>query len=222
MKKLANRVFWMRLLGVMLLLITSAKPPVFAAGAASASKTPLVKMTVNGGKLSAQIKAAPLRAVIMEVSRLTGAEVFWLSRRDEDLVSANFSELPLNEALERILNTNFALSYMLMGNDRKLAAIRIGSRSEFERKSGTTTTLSIIREAYPENTKEPAWPWARKDVTARIERNDWRPEPTPVDPLAEMNLAEPPPYSRPDNRVTCNSCPERSGGGNDPFTPNSH
>jgi hypothetical protein len=131
--------------------------------------------------------------VIMEVSRLTGADVRWLTQQDEDPVSAEFTDVPLDEALEMILKKNFTLSYTYIGNDKKLTGIWIASRSESKITFENTDGLSIIREAHLENTKG-------RDQTginvARAEGKEWRQDPIPVDPGTDINLADAPPSVR--------------------------
>ncbi len=53
--------------------------------------------------MTARIVAAPLRRVIEEVSKLSGAQVRWLSLDGEEPVSVEFTDLPFSEALRRIL-----------------------------------------------------------------------------------------------------------------------
>jgi hypothetical protein len=94
--------------------------------------------------------------------------------------------------LENILKKNFMLSYTIVGNDKKLVGIWIASRSEFRRTFETTNSPSVIREAHAEKVQDWDRPWVRKDVMASFEGNEWQPEPMPVDPGTEINLAEAP------------------------------
>lgn len=61
------------------------------------------KISLQDGKMTARIVAAPLRRVIEEVSRLSGAQARWLSLDGEEPVSVEFTDLPFSEALRRIL-----------------------------------------------------------------------------------------------------------------------
>ncbi len=61
------------------------------------------KITLQDGKMTARIMAAPLRRVIEEVSKLSGAQVRWLSLDGKEPVSVEFTDLPFSEALRRIL-----------------------------------------------------------------------------------------------------------------------
>lgn len=67
-------------------------------------------MMLQDGKLTARIEAAPLRRVMEEVSKLSGARIRWLSLAGAEPVSAEFTDLPISEALRRILGEHdFAL-----------------------------------------------------------------------------------------------------------------
>ncbi|MGH9960355.1 MAG: hypothetical protein ACREBC_25070 [Pyrinomonadaceae bacterium] len=73
----------------------------YAAGPAAVSFPG--KITLQDGKMTARIVAAPLRRVIEEVSKLSGAQARWLSLDGEEPVSVEFTDLPFSEALRRIL-----------------------------------------------------------------------------------------------------------------------
>ena len=187
------------LLSMLLVVLALDSSPASAAGAPSAAKTLPFKMTLKDGKLTAQIRTAPLHKVIEEIGRLTGAEVRWLTQEEENPVSADFTDLPLHEVLETILKKNFTLSYTFVGNDKKLIGIWIlssGKRSESVPTPEATKSLSMVQEGHAENAGE--WDRARviKDVNAKVEEKERRPEPLPVDPVAEINLAEAPPSVR--------------------------
>src|ERR1043166_1835341 len=76
MRKLAQRLLPIMLVVVLALEISQPS----AAAASSPAKTRPFEMTLKDGKLTARIRATPLRSVITELSRLTGAEVHWLSQ----------------------------------------------------------------------------------------------------------------------------------------------
>ncbi|MGH8538731.1 MAG: hypothetical protein ACREXM_20405, partial [Gammaproteobacteria bacterium] len=61
------------------------------------------KITLQDGKMTARIVAAPLRRVIEEVNKLSGVKARWLSLDGEEPVSVEFTDLPFSEALRRIL-----------------------------------------------------------------------------------------------------------------------
>jgi hypothetical protein len=195
METLAGRsLLTHRLLSMLLVVLALDSSAVFAGDVSSAAKTPPFKMTLNAGKLTAQIHTAPLRKVVEEISRLAGAEVRWLTHEDEDPVSAEFTDLPLDEALEMILKKNFTLSYTHIGVDKKLTGIWIASRSESKRTFESTDGLSIIREAHSENAaQERDQPGIN---VARVEAKEWREDSIPVDPGTDINLAEAPPSVR--------------------------
>ncbi|HJY82977.1 MAG TPA: HEAT repeat domain-containing protein [Candidatus Binatia bacterium] len=87
------------------------------------------KITLQDGKLTAQLTSTPLWQVMEEVSKLSGAEVFWLNPGGEEPVSADFTALPFSEALQRILGkNNFLLFYTSTGEEGRLTQIWISSR----------------------------------------------------------------------------------------------
>jgi hypothetical protein len=65
-----------------------------------------------------------------EVSRVSGARVRWLrGQAEERLVTAQFTALPLPEALRRILGeTDFLLFYTSVGEGAKLTQVWISSK----------------------------------------------------------------------------------------------
>jgi hypothetical protein len=194
MKTLAKTFFLIHgLLGMLLVVLALDSSSVSAAEARGAAKIPPFKMRLKDGKLTAQISTAPLRSVIMEISRLAGAEVRWLTQEEDNPVSAEFTDLPLHEALETVLRENFTLSYTVVGSDKKLVGIWIASRSEFRRTFETTNSLSITRGSHPENAQERD---LTRIVTAKLEPKEWREEAVPVEPGSEINLADAPPSVR--------------------------
>lgn len=90
------------------------------------------QIALQDGKLTAQLTATPLRQVMEEVSRVSGARVRWLrGQAEERLVSANFTALPLPEALRRILGeTNFLFFYTSVGENTKPTQIWISSKTQ--------------------------------------------------------------------------------------------
>jgi hypothetical protein len=67
-------------------------------------------MTFRDGRLSASIVAAPIRQVIGEIGGVTGVQVEGVATLDDELVSTSFVDLPLANALERVLGArSFAL-----------------------------------------------------------------------------------------------------------------
>jgi hypothetical protein len=83
-------------------------------------------LTLQDGKLTAQIASLSLHQVMKEISRLSGAEVLWLGQAEEEQISAEFSAIPLAEALRRLLGEkNFMLFYVGAGRETRLAQIWI-------------------------------------------------------------------------------------------------
>jgi hypothetical protein len=103
------RTLW---LGVALSLVLGNGAVLAAGGrAGGAAQTVPLEMAFRDGDLTATIVAAPLGEVMAEISRLTGAEVHWLSQHGAERVSLHLTAVPLHEALGKILQNNFTLSY---------------------------------------------------------------------------------------------------------------
>jgi len=135
---------WLR--GILVGLILSAGPvdAVYALGPAAVTSPG--QIILLDGKLTAQLVAAPLRQVIEEVSRRSGAQVRWLgSQAEERLVSVEFTALPLPEALGRILGeTNFLLFYTPTGGGTKLTQIWISAKGTGEGQPGLTPLPAAV------------------------------------------------------------------------------
>lgn len=85
-------------------------------------------ITLREGKLSARIVATPLRQVIAEIRRLSGAQIRWLNEGGEELISIEFSNLPVAEALQQILaEKNFLLFYSSSDKEERLMQLWISS-----------------------------------------------------------------------------------------------
>jgi hypothetical protein len=93
-----------------------------AAGMRQAGEATSFEMTLREGKLTARIAAFPLRHVMDELGRLSGAEVRWLDQQEDAEVSVQFSDLSLEKALARILENNFLLVYPSSAEERPLPA----------------------------------------------------------------------------------------------------
>jgi len=121
---------------VSLVLSTGRVGSAYAFGPAP---TPLPgQITLQDGRLTAQVAATPLRQVMEEMSRVSGVRVRWFSdHAEEKPVSVEFTALPLPEALRRILKEmNFLLFYTSTENSVKLTEVWILSgigRSQAER-----------------------------------------------------------------------------------------
>jgi hypothetical protein len=79
--------------------------------------------------MTAQLTAAPLGQVMAEVGQLSGVQVVWLGGvAQKTSVSARFNDLPLSEALERLLGeNNFLLFYVAEKEDMRLTQIWISA-----------------------------------------------------------------------------------------------
>ncbi len=97
-------VVWLTILGWSVFLLGSG-------WATAAVSEPPSGVTLHEGRLSVRVVNRPLWQVLAEVSRLSHAEVVWLSQEGQEApVSVEFADLPLLEGLERILHQkNFLL-----------------------------------------------------------------------------------------------------------------
>jgi hypothetical protein len=92
---------WLPGILVSLVLSSLSVCAAYAAGPADAGFPG--KITLQDGRMTARIVAAPLRRVIEEVSKLSGAQARWLSLDGEEPISVEFTDIPFSEALRRIL-----------------------------------------------------------------------------------------------------------------------
>ena len=121
----AHQTFNCRLMSLLLCLTLEISP----AGAVYALNLAPGQISIQDGKLSVQINAAPLWQVMVEVSRVSGARVRWLNGQAEETpVSVEFAALPTPEALRRILGErSFLLFYTPTKQGAKLTEIWIAS-----------------------------------------------------------------------------------------------
>ena len=149
--------------GILVSLVLGSLPvgAKYAAGPADVSFRG--KITLQDGKMTARIVAAPLRRVIEQVSKLSGAQNRWLSLDGEEPVSVEFTDLPFSEALRRILGErDFVLFYPSPRERARLPQIWIYPRGQ------AGGQLVVIQEA---ETAPPALSDAAHSV-----------EPPPVEP----------------------------------------
>ena len=156
---------WLRGTLVSLVLSTGLVGSTYALG--PAAMTLPGQVALQDEKLTAQLVAAPLRQVMEEVSRLSGARVRWLGRQTEEKpVSVGFTALPLPEALRRILGeTNFLLFYTSVGESTALTQIWILSKGTGGRQPGLTSQPTAQAKAQP----QPA-PGSTSQRTHTVER----------------------------------------------------
>ena len=95
------------------------------------------KITLQDGSLTARIATVPLRQVMEEISRLSGAQVRWLSQQGEgEPVSVEFTALPFSEAMRQILREqNFMLFYTVSRGEPRLIQIWISAKGKAEEQS---------------------------------------------------------------------------------------
>ncbi len=151
---------WLQGILVSLVLSTGLVDAAYALGPAAAALPG--QLSLQDGKLTARLIATPLRQVMEEVSRLSGARVRWLSSQAaEKPVSVGFTALPLPEALRRILGeTNFLLFYAPGGEGTTLTQIWISSKGTgggqpgFPPRLATQAPLSPASDSQSENAVE--------------------------------------------------------------------
>ena len=118
------------LLGI-LISIVSGSVPISAVFALSSGTTDFPgKLVFQDGQLTARIAAMPLRQVMEELSRVSGAQIRWLNSTDgAEVISVEFPPLPIVEALQRILHEkNFLLFYTASREEPRLTQIWISSK----------------------------------------------------------------------------------------------
>jgi len=102
--------------------VAPVRQPGGEAGKTSAASK--LEVTLENGTLTAQLLRAPLRRVLEEIGNVTGAEVRGLEVAGNETISVSFAQLPLQEAIERILRTkSFAL--VTTGADGHMGVTRI-------------------------------------------------------------------------------------------------
>jgi hypothetical protein len=112
-----------------LVILTMMHGPAYAARTSFNPET--MTMEFQGEKLSAMIKAVPLKQVIKEFSESTGVEVVWQGRETERMVQVRFAGLSVDDAARRLLrNENYVLYYSAGPGKEKLEKIVIVPRGE--------------------------------------------------------------------------------------------
>jgi hypothetical protein len=111
------------------LLLTGDLLSAAAATEPSPRGAALAPITLREGKLSVHVAGTPLRQVMIEISRLNNARIIWLSGEgQEEQVSVQFTDLPLVEGLQRILqHKNFILFYERRATGAQVTQIWISS-----------------------------------------------------------------------------------------------
>jgi hypothetical protein len=98
-------------------------------------------VTFRNERLTVRVTAVPLRQVMGEISRLSGAQLRWLSPAGEELTSVEFTALPIADALRRLLGgKNFLLFYTALGAKAKLTQIRISASGSTGTSPGLTAS----------------------------------------------------------------------------------
>ncbi len=140
--------------GILVSLVLGSLPVCAAYAAGPADVRFPGKITLQDGKMTAWIVGAPLRRVLEEVSKLSGARARWLSLDGEEPVSVEFTDLPFSEALRRILREkDFVLFDPSAGERARLPQIWIYPRGQAGGQlvliQGGETTPSALSDAAP-------------------------------------------------------------------------
>lgn len=91
-----------------------------AAGATS------LALSLHDGRLTADVAGVPVRQVMDELGRVANAEVRWLGRAAEEPVSVHFTDVPLGDAVRRVLGTrSFLVVVPGGGSSRPIARVII-------------------------------------------------------------------------------------------------
>lgn len=87
-------------------------PFLWACGRGSESGSPTVLLSIRGDRLSVTLRQVPVGDVLAELARLTGIQVSVEGAVATEMVSAEFTHLPLEEGLKRVLQgKKYALTY---------------------------------------------------------------------------------------------------------------
>lgn len=100
-------------------LLASAAP---VAASPAATETTRLEMRLRDGRLSAHVVAAPFTRVLAEIANLSGASVSGVDPADVAPTTVSFSDLPLAEALERLLHDRN--HFVVYGGDARGARVR--------------------------------------------------------------------------------------------------
>ncbi len=116
---------------------TSRLPPMALALALLLSTAPVAAFStplsvhVNQDTLTVDAKEAPLQTVMTEIALQSGIKItFHESESQHRLVTQQFSNLPLEQGLKRILRDNYVFSFMRQANgNTRLTEVSIGNKS---------------------------------------------------------------------------------------------
>lgn len=112
----------MRHRGAVRLLVTGALAVALRLAGSSAEETPARVVEYSADKLTVRLSAVPIDEVLSEIERQAGAEIRGQVRNPHP-VSAEFRDVPLADALHRLLgDQNFALIY---GSGGRLKTLRL-------------------------------------------------------------------------------------------------
>ena len=122
--------------------------------------------------LSASLVAAPIRQVVGEIGRLSGADVQGIAALDDERVSTSFVDLPLASALERVLGArSFALVVAAEGGIARPSRIVILPRDRGDAPPAAEPTAAPrpeISVARDDATRVEAEPAVRLEAVSRL------------------------------------------------------
>lgn len=104
-------------------------------------------LVLHEGKLTAKLRAVPLKQVMQEIGDLSGAEIVWLQQNGTGTVSVDFSNVPLARALRLILSEkNFLLFYSSVDGEAHLSQIWISSGGGNQAATATSVSVARLRQ----------------------------------------------------------------------------
>lgn len=119
----------------------------WACGGGAESGSHDMRLSLHDGKLSATLRQASVGEVFAELARQTGIHVQVEGAAAIETVSMEFTNLPLDEGIKRILQgKNYALTYTEETHDRrggaKIMAVRVLPTSTEVRPSGPVSDVA--------------------------------------------------------------------------------
>jgi len=138
----------------LLLTVAGSSLPLHSAEALGPPIPPFPgQLVVRDETITARIDGVPLRQVLEEVARQSGARVYWVKQSEDRAVSAAFTALPVPEALRRLLGEgNFLLFYTSAAQGARLTQMWIspGRLSEQQPLPLSSSASGVKPPALPE------------------------------------------------------------------------
>ncbi len=109
-------------------------------------------LSLSSGGVSAKIQNVSIGAVLKRFSNLAGVDITISEARAQELISVDFSGLPLQKGIQRILGENYTLVYDNSGS-QKLTDIRIVNNFSISNTVAGKTWISFSPEVDLSETK---------------------------------------------------------------------